>query len=85
MVHIKFLLSKRFIFVFQVLELIDSAVTQVHAVTQPPNRDSSMAEIAFTASKKCHPFNIITAAVAFHYDIMVRGSLYVPMYLPKHG
>lgn len=51
-------------------------MTQVHAGAEPPIRDCSTAQTAFTGSKKCHPFNAITAAVTFHYDIMVRGSLY---------
>lgn len=51
-------------------------MTQVRAATPPPVRDSGTAQIASTGSKKCRPFSVITAAATFHYDIMVRGSLY---------
>lgn len=60
----------------RVLEFIYCGVTQVHTGALLPIRDCGMAQIAFTGSKKCHPFNTITAVITFHYNIMVHGSLY---------
>lgn len=61
----------------QVLEFtLDCDVTEVNGVLRPPIRFSGTAQIGFISPKKCRPFSIITAAVMFHYHIMVRGRLY---------
>lgn len=58
--------TRLFIF-FQVLEsTLDSDVTEVNVVIQPPIRSSGTAQIYFICSKKCLPFSINMAAVTFH-------------------